>query len=505
MMLGAKEQKRLSLNSVQSRSFQKSETANVSSPAQKGHAFFHPGTYEYPIEIEVDHTCAETMKLPLGFVRWEIEVLVERAGTFKQNLQGTREITIIRAPEQNSLEQTEPISINKTWDDQLHYEVIVSGKTFSIGSTIPMAFKLTPLAKIRVHRIRVYTTEHVDYFTADKKVARKDIKRKLLLFEKTAGKPVDNRYTESSIRFTTGGETPLHESNQDEEPNLLGDLTLGEQYWGATEMELDVKLPTCAQMERDHSKKINPDSTYKSIVVRHWLQITIRVSRPDPEDPEGKRRRQFEISIDSPYHIIHCKASSAYTNLPEYTADTHVSTAQLRTCGCPDSRVVGQVDDALANTPGHLQTTFTQTGNGAMSLPSLPPLAHLPSSASNGLQRPIHLLRSPSFDPPPFDADEPPPVIATPPPEYDIIVGTPSRDGLADYFSRRALEEESLNSIESPPNDEEEEEQVERTVTRTGAVNVATPGGRVISRSMDIRRPPFVLRPQTFVLSEAPH
>jgi len=237
-------------------------------------------------------------------------------------------------------------------------------------------------------------------------------------------------------------------------------------------------------MESDRSKKINPDSTYKAIVVRHWMQITIRVSRPDPDDPEGKRRRQFEISIDSPYHIIHCKASSIYTNLPEYTANTQVSHAELRTCGCPDSTVVGSADESL------LQNNNTQIPNDAsqMTLPSLPPQAHFSSSAANGLQRPIHLLRVPSFSPPPFDADMAPPLV-TPPPEYDFVVGTPSHDGLADYFSRL--------SVEQSGHDNEDDEE-ERTVSRTGAVNVVTPGGRVVSRSMDIQRPPFLLRPQTF-------
>ena len=40
------------------------------------------------------------------------------------------------------------------------------------------------------------------------------------------------------------------------------------------------------------------------------------------------------------------------------------------------------------------------------------------------------------FNPPPFDAEEAPPPMVTPPPLYDHVVGTPSHDGLADYFDR---------------------------------------------------------------------
>jgi hypothetical protein len=48
----------------------------------------------------------------------------------------------------------------------------------------------------------------------------------------------------------------------------------------------------------------------------------------------------------------------------------------------------------------------------------------------------MHLLRNPSFEPPPFDDEEPPPPLETPPPLYDHVFGTPSQDALADYFDR---------------------------------------------------------------------
>jgi hypothetical protein len=117
--------------------------------------------------------------------------------------------------------------------------------------------------------------------------------------------------------------------------------------------------------------------------------------------------------------------------------------------------------------------------------------------------RPIHLLRVPSFNPPAFDDDTAPPPpppelvalnpeaanapIMTPPPQYDVVVGTPSVDGLADYFTRLAHydvghEEDSGSDLDDGPL---------RILDRTGRVNVAhprTPGGRMPSRSMEISR-----------------
>jgi hypothetical protein len=130
--------------------------------------------------------------------------------------------------------------------------------------------------------------------------------------------------------------------------------------------------------------------------------------------------------------------------------------------------------------------------------PSLarPPQAHLSTNAAAGVQRPIHMIRNPSYNPPAFDAEEPPPPLETPPPGYDQIIGTPSHDGLADYFARLG---------EAYDDDHTDDEDSHRASSR-GRVNVAnprTPGGR-IARSMDIDRN-FMFNPASFnnVLSRA--
>jgi hypothetical protein len=296
-LLSVKDQKRLSLQTVQSRSFQKGDSP-FPTAQQKGFKTFHPGTYKYRFEIPLDHTTPETIKLPLGSVRWMLEALVERAGTFKQNLHGTKEVLVIRAPDQNSLEQVEPIAISRKWEDQLHYDIVISGKSFPIGSKIPIAFKLTPLAKVQCHRIKVYVTENVDYYTEDKRVTRRDAVRKILLFERQAGKGIAKEYASSELRTLAGGELSPEQRAEERrsallqrerearrtsssveplpEPtdNLLGDLDLGlDHLIQQTELEMEVQLPTCAMMSKDRTKALHPDTTWKLIQVHHWIKV----------------------------------------------------------------------------------------------------------------------------------------------------------------------------------------------------------------------------------------
>lgn len=506
-MLTSKEAKRLSLQSNQSRSFTKSDSPFGPTPQQKGYKVFHPGIYEYSFELPIDNNSPETTKLNLASVIWQLEVLVERAGTFRSNLQGFKEIPVVRSPSEDSLELIEPISISRKWEDQLHYEIMISGKSFPLGSKIPIAFKLTPLAKVQIHKLKVYVSENIEYFTSNKKVTRKDITRKILLLEKVAGKPLAKEYATSEVivhrggetnpedraryrrhaenmRLNTGDDTPLPEPTD----NILGDIDLGLDYMvGATEMEMNVQLPTCEMMEKDRTKKLVHDCTWKNVNVHHWIKIVMRISRKDTESEDPKKRRHFEISIDSPFTILNCRATRDNLALPEYSGPNAGTVGRQHICGCPNAAVSAV---SPASSPGE--------GDGPAETPEIfippslarPPQAHLSTNAAAGVQRPIHMLRNPSYNPPAFDAEEPPPPLATPPPLYDHIIGTPSHDGLADYFARLGEEYDD--------DDNTDDEDSNRASSR-GRVNVAnprTPGGR-IARSMDIDRN-FMFNPASF-------
>jgi hypothetical protein len=207
----------------------------------------------------------------------------------------------------------------------------------------------------------------------------------------------------------------------------------------------------------------------------------MRISRVDHEDPEGKKRRHFEISIDSPFTILNCRATRDNLMLPQYSDLNALSLGQQHVCGCPNAvatATMASESAAQATTPDIVDET--REGPETFIPPHLarPPLAHLSGAGS---QRPLHMLRQPSYNPPAFDADMPPPPLPTPPPLYDQVIGTPSHDGLADYFARlgETYDEDSYT----------DDEDANRASMR-GRVNVAnprTPGGR-IARSMDIDR-----------------
>jgi arrestin-related trafficking adapter 3/6 len=281
--LTSKEAKRLSLQVNQSRSFGKGDNPTGGpSVSQKGYRTFQPGDYIYNFELPLDCHLPETIDVELGSVKYELEAIVERAGAFKANLAGTKEVVVIRTPAEGSLEQVEPIAISRNWEDQLHYDIVISGKSFPLGAQVPIAFKLTPLAKVQCHRIKVFVTESIEYYCHNKRVHRMEPTRKVQLYEKRADGPPVSTFPGSSMKITSGGGIPwdLREaaaSGQDVPPpdptNLLGPLE-SDRSIGPLEMEFNVQLPSCVSMkDKDKSLRLHFDTTYSNIQVHHWIKV----------------------------------------------------------------------------------------------------------------------------------------------------------------------------------------------------------------------------------------
>jgi len=251
--------------------------------------------------------------------------------------------------------------------------------------------------------------------------------------------------------------------------NLLGNLESNGTI-GPTELEINVQLPTCKASGKDKHARLHFDTSYHNIQVHHWIKIVLRLSRPDASDPT--KQRHFEISIDSPFHILSCQATQHNLFLPAYTSPDQPYSGDPRQyqCGCPGSPVRRNSPPNYVPTLSTLSTQSSTNSTGSsIDLAGVniqpPPAAHisgdaLPSnnaSLANVAPRPMHIIRVPSYNPPAFDEEEPPPPLETPPPQYDSIASPTT--GLADYFARLSdaystadteLESEEGDGVETP-------------------------------------------------------
>lgn len=336
------------------RSFSKDEPIETETQT-KGYRTFEPGEYYYNFELPLPQSLPESIDCVFGSVRYVLEAVIDRPGTFRTKVQGTKEVSIIRAPSDNNLEISEPIAISKSWEDQLYYEIVISGKAFPIGTQIPIAFKLTPLAKVELHRIRVYITENCEYYCKNKKVHRVEPTKRFMLEELVSKDGLQG----DLLR----------------ELAPSGRLGSGDAEGFSVEHEMNSLIAKEFPFKKE---ELHPNSTYENIKIHHWIKIVLRVSRvpasPSASDPPGKRKH-YEISIDSPIQLLNINCTNSNVFLPAY-----IDPVLRRPSAAASRRPI--------------------------------PIRELDAkglAVSNDLSRPIHFLRKPSIAPPPFDADEAPP------------------------------------------------------------------------------------------------
>uniref|UniRef100_A0A060TDI4 ARAD1D44154p n=1 Tax=Blastobotrys adeninivorans TaxID=409370 RepID=A0A060TDI4_BLAAD len=285
----------------------------------RGYRVFQPGEYVYNFELPIPHSLPETISAAYGSIKYSLEAHVERAGAFKTNLNGHKPVKIVRTESHNSVELSEPIAINRDWEDQLRYEIAIAGKAFPIGSKIPLALRMTPFAKVRCHRFRIYVTENSEYYCKNKKVHRIEPTRKFLIKEVL---PDDG---------------------------LQGTLLdyQGEDLNASTELEYNVEVPKSVGR-----LVLHPNHHSDTIEVHHWLKMVLRLSKVDENNAE--KRRYFEIAIDTPITLLHELSTTQNTSLPEYSSGRRMPIRAPSLVGVPLPGSSNGIEEDYYDRPIHL-------------------------------------------------------------------------------------------------------------------------------------------------------
>ncbi|OBA20472.1 hypothetical protein METBIDRAFT_42960, partial [Metschnikowia bicuspidata var. bicuspidata NRRL YB-4993] len=328
--------------------------------------YFPPGDYVYNFEHPLPALSPETVQTSFGSVSYHLEASVTRHTTFKSHLSGRLPITVVRVPSDHSVEENEPIVIERDWEDQMRYEIVVASKSVVLDSYLPMSLKFVPLfGKVALHRIRVYITEDCSYSCSNNSVQRTEPSRKYLLLEHKAGK------------------------NQS---LLLGPGTLPAAFGPHDEVlprELEFQMFVPSAVNRRLGDTLHPDTAVDGILCHHWIKISLRISKHDPLRPE--KRKHYEILIDSPIHLYSPLAAHNNTLLPVY----HREPDALPTSADHASPMLRDADM-------HLDSNLYRPANAEVLSTIGSPQATALSPAVSPVPSPGRGLPEPSMDPPHF-------------------------------------------------------------------------------------------------------
>jgi hypothetical protein len=114
------------------------------------------GTYTYPIFFTIPNNSSPSMKADHGSMMWKVKAEVKRPSALKLKMTAQREVIVVCAPADNDSDEAEGIDVERQWDSQFQYRIQISKRSFPVGGKIPIQLSITPLAKIKVHRILVH-------------------------------------------------------------------------------------------------------------------------------------------------------------------------------------------------------------------------------------------------------------------------------------------------------------------------------------------------------------
>ncbi|ORX37870.1 hypothetical protein BD324DRAFT_656128 [Kockovaella imperatae] len=303
---------------------------------------FRKGTYNYPISFTIPVGSPPTLHTEFGSVIYKLKATVVRVGALTPNLTEDTEVIIVASPSEDDMEETDNIVVERQWEDQLRYLINLGGRAVPIGGTIPISIRLMPLSKCKVHRLSAILEEKIDYYAHGKRITRHETPRKfVLMFVKQHDKYMGELPLLPILSDDPNAarDSPLASlAAQAAQSNPPPDLDEAEskdwQYaqlmdpMGPWHFEKSLHIPDCASMIKVTSKH---EKT--SIVVSHFLKVTIRVERGDDLalDAKGKRK-QFDIIIDTPIKILDCRVNPSYNSLPTYAANNPASAPTAGVC-----------------------------------------------------------------------------------------------------------------------------------------------------------------------------
>lgn len=289
---------------------------------------FKKGTYTYPICISLPSNLPPTLHADFGFNRYVLRANVVRAGALTPNLVAEREINLIHAPDEDALEETDSIVVERCWEDLLSYMVVFSGKSFPIGQQIPLWLKFVPLGKVKIYRIVATLEERTDYFAKGRRVARHEVPRKWTLMKvghASQTEPILPILSDSADALDSSPLAPMARAaaGEDNDPDVLTSILDPTGPW---ELATELSIPACGttriNLSTNHSKS--------NIAVHHLVRLAIRVGRSDGDwevwnenvgtsSSAAKNTPQlYDIIIEAPITLTSSHTATEWTALPNY-------------------------------------------------------------------------------------------------------------------------------------------------------------------------------------------
>lgn len=244
-----------------------SQVVNQPTPHKKS-TLLSAGQHKWDFELLLPGNLPQTLDSDVGSVTYRLKATVERS-TFIQNTVKKKEIRVVRCVLPSEFELVQSLEIHNTWAQKMVYDISVPSKLYAFNDTIPISFKILPIAShLKVHAIMASIKEYCTYTANGHKKTETRIVRLMRL---------DNPFSEA---ISTASSPPT---------------------WNRV---LDLSVPS-------KSPIIFADADSDMIRIRHRLKFVITLANADGHISELRCAVQI-IVVES------FAATEELTNLPAY-------------------------------------------------------------------------------------------------------------------------------------------------------------------------------------------
>lgn len=340
------------------------------------------GYNRFPFEMFIPSYIPESIECELGFVEYRLIASMRRPRRFPLSSEFVTEIPVelIRLPMDLTMSGDNPaesISISRTLPEFGDYSITVEKQIVSPGMLLPVSLRFaSSVENARIEDLIVKVHERCTIRAPDKGVTR-IINHKITL-----------RRTDQV------------------EPNLgINLVDLGGAPW---EDRIFYEIPD------DRKMRLHASTSYRDINVRHWIQVFVKVSVPNPKPEEAPTQPLIfkEIMLDSKLCVLRAGAvTEDLVTLPQYSERSQGEDLSLAWGDLPEySQTVLPTQTSPTSMHSFLEyakpTVIGKRLNSMISRrrSSQDQLAHLPRNSSEGVKNPRFRL---SFMLPAFATSDP--------------------------------------------------------------------------------------------------
>lgn len=146
-----------------------SQVVNATPTSHKKSTLLSAGKHKWDFELLLPGNLPQTLDSDVGSVSYRLKATVERSA-FIQNTIKKKEIKVIRCVLPSQYELVQSLEIHNTWAQKMVYDISVPSKLYAFNDTIPISFKILPIAShLKVHAIMASIKEYCTYTANDHK------------------------------------------------------------------------------------------------------------------------------------------------------------------------------------------------------------------------------------------------------------------------------------------------------------------------------------------------